>query len=295
MRLKLRLGQILDQARNVLDENVRDHISAYIAGEINEDGGFKARDGKSDLYYTWFGLQCMRAFKIKVPADCIGNYLKALDTENLDPVHTAAFIQCRIMLQNTWIKQLWNIMQVRSSLQTILNTRSVYETFLAYMTMADLGFSVFRQKHISELLKNHRTPDGGYSDQKGCRTGTTTVTAAACILHRSLGHPADPETGDWLLHQLHARGGFLAHPDAPLPVLLSTATALLAFSVLGVTLNQKQIADCWEFVETVWCENGGFSAHLLDEQADIEYTFYGLMCMGLLGRMSGGDAQNMEE
>jgi len=50
---------------------------------------------------------------------------------------------------------------------------------------------------------------------------------------RHLGRPADPRDAEWLLKCCLPEGGFLGGPMAPVPDLLSTATALFAFGRAG--------------------------------------------------------------
>jgi hypothetical protein len=58
-----------------------------------------------------------------------------------------------------------------------------------------------------------------------------TPPAAITLLHQ-LEMPLNPDAGHWILNQMHPSGGFLAMPMAPIPDLLSTATALHALACL---------------------------------------------------------------
>jgi len=35
-----------------------------------------------------------------------------------------------------------------------------------------------------------------------------------------------------------------------------------------------------DFIDAHWLPSGGFSATLIDETSDVEYTFYGLLALG---------------
>jgi len=67
-----------------------------------------------------------------------------------------------------------------------------------------------------------------------------------------------------------------------LPDLLSTASALFALDTLGQRLNGRA-DEALSFVAGQWLECGGFSGHTLDDTADCEYTYYGLLSLGVLG------------
>jgi hypothetical protein len=113
----------------------------------------------------------------------------------------------------------------------------------------------------------------------------TTVTAAAVLLLRHADTPVDPHLGMWLLDRCHPSGGFVAASAAPLPDLLSTATALHALTALKVPL--AGLAEpCLDFVDSLWTNRGGFFGHWADDVADCEYTYYALLALGHLSLAS---------
>ena len=114
------------------------------------------------------------------------------------------------------------------------------------------------------------------------RQGTVPATAAAITLLHQLGMPIHAQAGDWLLAQIHSDGGWLAVPGAPIPDLLSTATALHALSCLDRPLPGALREKCLDFVDTLWSAEGGFHGHWADDALDAEYTFYGLLALGHL-------------
>jgi prenyltransferase beta subunit len=94
--------------------------------------------------------------------------------------------------------------------------------------------------------------------------------------------PVNQSVGDWLLAQVHPEGGFLAMPNAPMPDLLSTATALHALSCLEREVPSAIRERCLDFIDTLWSAEGGFHGHWADDHLDAEYTFYGLLALGHL-------------
>jgi prenyltransferase beta subunit len=126
-----------------------------------------------------------------------------------------------------------------------------------------------------------RLADGSFANEPGLRQGTTTATAAAVTLCRHLGLPLATGTGTWLLQQVHPSGGFLATPGAPLPDLLSTATALHALESLEVNFTHLRDLTL-DFVDSLWSAKGGFHGHWADDELDVEYTSYGLLALGHL-------------
>jgi hypothetical protein len=96
-----------------------------------------------------------------------------------------------------------------------------------------------------------------------------------------LGVSPGPEVGRWLLSRCHAEGGFFAMPGAPMPDLLSTATALHALAGLHADLESIK-EPCLDFLDTLWTNQGGFFGNWADDQADCEYTYYALLALGHL-------------
>ncbi|PYK02665.1 MAG: hypothetical protein DME23_01180, partial [Verrucomicrobia bacterium] len=98
---------------------------------------------------------------------------------------------------------------------------------------------------------------------------------------RNLSLPVNPSVAGWLLARCHSAGGFLAAPNAPMPDLLSTATALHALAGMQVSFEQVK-EKCLDFIDTLWTNEGAFHGHWGDEHLDCEYTFYGLLALGHL-------------
>ena len=114
-----------------------------------------------------------------------------------------------------------------------------------------------------------------------CATGLTTSTAAAIMLHRHLGVTPDPRLARWLLACAHPQGGFRAMQDAPIPDLLSTATALHALSAFRQPLDAVR-ESCLDFIDSLWTNRGGFYGNWADDEIDCEYTYYALLSLGHL-------------
>ncbi len=96
----------------------------------------------------------------------------------------------------------------------------------------------------------------------------------------TLTHRRSEDTLRQLLTLQHPSGGFLAHPQAPVPDLLSTAVALFVLSLH----REVPPIDATSFIFAHWLSDGGFAPTLLDTRSDVEYVFYGLLAMGALKR-----------
>jgi geranylgeranyl transferase type-2 subunit beta len=77
-------------------------------------------------------------------------------------------------------------------------------------------------------------------------------------------------------------GGLRANARAPLADLLSTFTAAWTLDQLGA-LGRLDTASVLDFAHSLEQPGGGFRGGLWDDGSDVEYTFYGLGVLGLLG------------
>ena len=78
-----------------------------------------------------------------------------------------------------------------------------------------------------------------------------------------------------------AEGGLRANDRIPLADLLSTFTGLWTMDQLRGR-QRLDLDEVRRFVQSLEMPTGGFRAGLLDNVADVEYTFYGLGTMALL-------------
>ena len=70
-------------------------------------------------------------------------------------------------------------------------------------------------------------------------------------------------------------------PGAPIPDLLSTATALHALAGLQCPCDGLR-EPCLDFIDSLWTNAGAFHGHWQDEGLDVEYTYYALLALGHL-------------
>ncbi len=255
-------------------------VSQYILSQQTSDGSFQDRAGNPDLYYTVFGLESLAALQVDSPV-CVVAYLKSFgDGAELDLVHLCCLARC-------WASPVVDGGEApREALaQRIESHRtddggygSLYRCFLALGACQDLQTET---PDLLAVLDQYRTADGGFADRPGMPSGLTPSTTAAATLLRQLGQPPDPDLADWLLARLHPQGGFFATPLAPIPDLLSTATALHALGALQWSPEPIREA-CLDFIDTLWSNRGAFCGNWQDDTFDCEYTYYGLLALGHL-------------
>lgn len=290
---RLEMLQVARLAPRVLGDSAS-LIEGFLRSKLNPDGGFADREGRSDLYYTVFGLESLRAVQVDFSGQLTADYVRSFgDGEGLDFVHLCSLARCGANLQGFFFtgdqtdKITARLEQYRTADGGYHGTPgkqrgSAYGALLAWGVYADLGREMPEAHRLLEALLSLQLPDGSFANEPALPQGTTTATAAAVTLCRYLQHPLPKTTGDWLLQQVHPSGGFLATPRAPLPDLLSTATALHALE--GLEVDFSALRDlCLDFVDSLWSAEGGFHGHWADDDLDAEYTSYGLLALGHLG------------
>src|SRR5262245_32072939 len=257
------------------------------------DGGFADRSGASDLYYTVFGLECFLALREDPPLAEARAYLERFgDGDGLDFVHLACLGRCwstvscgdfRNVPREAILQRIEGYRSRDGGYATSpgCGTGSVYAAFLALGAYEDFGVEQPDRGCLLDSLRSFRAADGAFSNQPGSACGITTTTAAAVLLLRRLGERPGAEIAGWLLARAHPQGGFLALPEAPIPDLLSTATALHALTAMQTPLESIR-ESCLDFIDSLWTNRGGFHGSWADDAIDCEYTYYALLSLGHL-------------
>ena len=293
MSLRLQLLQVARLAPRLLGDSTP-LVREFFQRQFNADGAASNRDGKPDLYYTIFALAGAQTLDTNLRLASTAAWLDSFgDDDALDFVHLGALARCwaAVGLQRLPKDRdhaiLARIESFRKpdggyDIDPKLVHGTAYGAFVALGAYQDLGQTPPRILDLIRGLKRLETPDGAWSNQAGMTVGSMNPTAGAVTLIRHLGFPVNQDVADWLLAQAHAKGGFKATPDAPIPDLLSTATALHALSAMDRRISSNLHERCLDFLDTLWSAEGGFHGHWADDHLDPEYTFYGLLALGHL-------------
>ena len=277
----IKLLQTLQRGCSSLGAEARELIVGFLLSQRTERGVYVNKQGEEDLYYTTFGWLLESALGLKQDAEAMERYLAEVDLESLDLVHYAAAVRCRLLQRGAKgrLSLLWQALQHTptrelESFESVPNndTEAPYTQFIWMSLCEDT-----RNDYRAAELDAYRTSDGGYANVKGGNEMATNATAAALmVVGQSEGY--DVARVSPLLEAQEPSGGFRATGVAPIPDLLSTATALFVIYCYGA----KPRYEAADFVEAHWLESGGFAATLLDEKSDVEYLFYGLLALGTL-------------
>lgn len=266
-------------------------VGTFLRQQLAPGGGFLDRSGQPDLYYTVFGLEGLIAIHDQPPPPT-ADYLRSFAAGGtLDFVHACCLARAWATVSRTapdvdapsLLAKLESFRAADGGYHPAAGSRegTAYAAFLALGAYQDLRTPIPETGRLIASIDSLRARDGAFGNHPHMAQGQTSATAAAIAVRRQLDQDVDESLGDWLLARLHRDGGFTAAPEAPMPDLLSTATALHALSTLQRPLDAVRDV-CLDFVDTLWTNRGGFYGHWADDHLDAEYTYYGLLALGHL-------------
>ncbi|TLX76454.1 hypothetical protein E9993_06070 [Labilibacter sediminis] len=276
----------LKSGKGQLGREAIDHLSAFVRSQLLQDHSFMNKSGESDLYYTSFGWMLCLVLGIHLDTDKMAGYLSHQHEDDLDLIHYTAFKRCELILYMrkkgralTWLKT-----QSKQRVRDLndfkhmphQNISSPYTQFIWISLLEDTGNKLPEKSKIEKNLEQYRHETGGFMNVSDGLTATTNATTAALSVLGQISNGKQEKAIGFLKSMQDISGGFKAAPSAPVPDLLSTATALFVLK----SYKEKPNYQALEFIEAHWAESGGFIATLLDDKSDVEYCFYGLLAIG---------------
>lgn len=279
----MQLFNLLRKGKEQLSREALQRVVGFVESQRTGEHSFMDKGGKADLYYTLFGWTLSIVLDIKLHTGRMKTYLEKQDVESFDLIHYAAYRRLQMIRQlavggkiglfaNALLPK--KIKELQAFAEVPHNDRqSPYSQFIWLSLLEDAG-----RKPVAAAfdLSPYRVQSGGYRNTVDGLTATTNATVAALAIKGQLeGYKMNPDV-EFLRERQDPSGGFAAAEASPLPDLLSTATSLFVLNSYGVKPKYPAKA----FIEAHWLDSGGFSATLLEEKSDVEYTFYGLLALG---------------
>lgn len=285
--------QMASRARVILDEDATLSVTGFVRSTQQADGGFAGRDGTSDIYYTGFALDALRALDCDPGAGDVAAYLRRTErTADHDLAHRVSWLRSAVRVEGPdAIRRrlrdgvLTDIEEFRSSdggyaLAKGRDRGSVYGCFLAAGAYAEVTTEPPGWERALAMVTQRRTTDGAYANEPGVEVGSSLATAAAVSMIAAAARPPDERVRTWLNERRTPEGGFEAVPGLGRADLLSTACVAYALAVSGAPAVDA--ASLAAYCESLWHDNGGFGGHAMDGGDDCEYTFYALLTLGAI-------------
>jgi geranylgeranyl transferase type-2 subunit beta len=287
-----------------LPDDARARHARYLLAAQRDDGGFAGREGGSDLYYTGFALRGLALLGelYGPPAENAAAFLRSrlggqesiVDFFSL--VYGAALVDSAAGIDIfREAGPAWKT-NVAALLETFRRSdggyakgpegtaSSTYHTFLVLLCLELAERRPQEPERIVAFLHSQRAEEGGFREIRASKRAGTNPTAAAIAALQMLGALDDTtreETREFLAEMQTDEGGLRANTRIPIADLLSTFTGLLTLQDLGGA-GEIDIDAVRQFVRSMERDEGGFHGAAWDTAHDVEYSFYGLGCLGLL-------------
>jgi len=307
----LRLAERLTEGLRDLAEPRRKRHRQFVLSQQTADGGFRGREGESDLYYTAFAVRSLGLLGGMSREECeaVSAYLRTHDWRESGTIDLLNYVYTCLAIQTfsgidlfadepgEWPAELCDrLEQVRVpdggyAKNAAGAMGSTYHSFLIVLTYELLGVDIPNPNRLIQFFYDRQRDDGGFVEIEPMKRSGTNPTAAASTALQILGGMDDEIRNDvrhFLQDVRSGEGGFQANTRIPFADGLSTFTGLLTLIDLGIdpdsVLPRQQIKQFLTHPEEgLELPTGGFRGAVWDLNADTEYTFYGLGTLGLLG------------
>jgi len=284
--ISFKMLEALQQGKKKLSSEAQKIIASFVSSQLTENGGFMDKNRKADLYYTSFGLMLAYIFKLNINTKNTESWLEKQGNHLSDLVYRSAYIRSRMLCKllksgklSFAVSQLFKTKQMLPAFANYPHgdENSPYSQFLLLSLREEMGINMENHQEILTSLSEYRVEDGGYSNVKGSKQASTNATVAALAVKGQLGGYRDNDDVRFLYSLQDESGGFFAAVSSPVPDMLSTATALFMLKCYGIAPR----FNANDFIDAHWLQSGGFGATFMDETSDVEYTFYGLLALGV--------------
>ena len=297
--LTLRLASGLES----LPDDARERHAGFFQRFQQPDGGFRGREGGSDLYYSAFALRglALLGYLHGPVAERAANWLRSQLSRQVPMVDFLSLIYGAALLDFAAGIDIFNgsaagwRQNIAGALEGFRRddggyaktdegaASSVYHTFLVVLSQQLIGQPIVEPDRIVEFVRSRQRDDGGFVEMPQMKRSGTNPTAAAIGLLRILDALDDATreaTLDFLVEMQTDEGGLRANTRIPIADLLSTFTGCLTLADLGA-LEEIDIPAVHRYAKQLEQPDGGFLGAIWDQVADVEYSFYGLGAIAL--------------
>jgi geranylgeranyl transferase type-2 subunit beta len=297
--LTLRLALGLES----LSDDSREQHAAFLKTFQQADGGFRGREGGSDLYYTGFalrGLALLGHLHGEV-AERSAAHLRSQLSRQVPMVDFLSLLYGGALLDfaagidvfdgkdSNWRQNIARALEAfRRDDGGYAKTEegaasSMYHTFLVVLSQQLIEQPMVEPDRIVKFVRSRQRDDGGFVEMPQMKRSGTNPTAAAIGLLRILDALDDAtrdSTLDFLVEMQTDEGGLRANTRIPIADLLSTFTGCLTLADLSA-LAEIDVPAVHRYAKQLEQPDGGFLGAIWDQVADVEYTFYGLGAIAL--------------
>lgn len=266
------IHQFISEVENgflLLDETSRAEVIAFVKSQQHNSGAFSNRAGNPDWYYSLFGSWLSVALKLEEQQKNLTKFTSAVQPAPEKVVDKFSWLLINRILGND-VKKPSLLKLIGWIRKGGRNLNTAYQFFLFMLSFDALyGKNQLVYGGVRLFLSFYKP------------TGNLPCSFYASLLFARFltGKKLSGEVAV-LMDYFESGKGFKVFPEQENADLLSTAVALFVLKKVGADLRLV-IPDCLNLVQDNY-EKGAFLSGDGDSSKDLEYTFYGLLTLGLL-------------
>lgn len=287
-----------------LPADMRSRHAEFLLTQQTTDGGFRGREGGSDLYYTSFALRALGILGSltddvsQQAADYLKHRLSGRESivDFFSLIYSAKLVEAASgidVFQSATADWKEAVAQFLESLRCDDGgfakgpegkASSTYHTFLVVLCLQLIEQPIIAPDRIVDFIKSQACDDGGFREIRVSKRAGTNPTAAAIAtlkIFDALDESLANSTIDFLAEMQVETGGLRANTRIPIADVLSTFTGVLTLQDLD-SLEAIDHVHAFQYLKSLQDDDGGFYGAEWDQARDCEYTFYGVAGMGLL-------------
>lgn len=254
----------------LLDEESQSLVKLFVRSHQHENGAFINRGGNPDLYYSLFGTWLSEALQMEEQKEGMQIFVNSLQPEEYRMVDAFALLLIQLVLNKTKVKKPGAFQLVKMAFQNGKQVNTAYRFFLFLLSFdAFYGNNSFIIFFMNLFLRFYKIPDDA----------PCSIFSALLMAKHITGRKVQRDV-EQLLKYFEANKGFKAFKEWENADLLSTAVALFVLKTVGADVRVVA-PDCLNLVQQNY-DRGAFLSGDGDETRDLEYTFYGLLTLGML-------------
>ena len=262
----------LERGFLLLDKTSRAEVIEFIKTQQHKNGAFTDRAGNPDLYYSLFGCWLSKGLNLDEQLTKLRQYISTFQHDEEKVIDKFSLLLIRLSLNEDQFQKPSFFELLRLLFKSGKNVNTAYRFFL-FMLSFDALFGKKRIVYffVRIFLKLYKLPKD-----------LPCSFSAALLMAKFLTGKDVKEEAKLLLHYFEKGKGFKVFPEQLNADLLSTAVALFALKTIGQDLRTFA-PDCLNLAQGNY-ENGAFLSGDGDSSRDLEYTFYGLLTLGVLSK-----------
>lgn len=253
-----------------LDETSQKEIRLFIESQQHVSGGFTDRGGNPDLYYSLFGLWVSAALNMDESLEKLTKFIHRKEKKEKAGIDFFTSFLIRSFLQENSFKKPSQLSLVQLFFRKGSSINTIYLVFLFLLTF---DFFYGKRKPLLFLarvvLLFYRPPGDS----------PCSICSAYTVARVYSGINVKKQTRQ-LFSYFEKMKGFKIFQNAETADLLSTAVALFALRKGNADLRLVA-PDCLHLIQQNY-DTGAFLSGDGDNSRDLEYTFYGLLSLGIL-------------